>query len=150
MPPSSLTSLVSAVVAPVALITASAILLSGFSSKYASIAAQMRSLTAEFRHDDTPDARRKSVRKQLRLFHQRLAAMWAASMFLSFALLSFLVTVLSLVFLQHSSRLGIIGSASILLGLAFILCAILMELYETGLARLTTAGELADVFGWKE
>ena len=150
MNPSSLTALISAAVAPVALITASAILLSGFSGKYSTISAQMRALTAEFRLAETGGARRTSIRKQLQLFHQRISAMWAASMFLSFALLSFLVTVLALVFAQRATHITEVGAASIVIGLAFILAAVLLELYETGLARLTMAGELSDVFAPEE
>ena len=90
----------------------------------------------------TPDARRKSIRQQLRLFHRRIAALWAASGALLMALLSFLVTVLSLVFVQHTSHISVVGAASIVVGLVFILIAVMLELYEIGLARLTTAGEL--------
>ncbi|MBV9848155.1 MAG: DUF2721 domain-containing protein [Armatimonadetes bacterium] len=150
MHPSSLASLISAAVAPVALITASAILLSGFSGKHANIATQMRALTAEYRNSETTDARRQSIRRQLRLFHRRVSAIWAATVFLSFALLSFLVTVLALVFVQRETHISTIGAASIVVGLVFILCAVVLELYETGLARLTVAGELVDVFPAEE
>ena len=66
----------------------------------------MRDLTAEFRRAGTPDARRKSIRQQLRLFHRRIAALWAASGALLMALLSFLVTVLALVFAHHTAHIS--------------------------------------------
>ena len=146
MPPSSLTALISTIVAPVALITPTAILLGNYSSKYTAIAGQIRELTGEFRRAGTADARRKSIRQQLRLFHRRIAALWAASGALLMALLSFLVTVLALVFAHHTAHISLVAAASIVSGLLFILAAVVLELYEIGLARLTVAGELADVF----
>ena len=150
MTPSSLTSLVSAIVAPVALITPTAILLGNYTAKYTSIAGQMRQLAMEYRQAETAEARRKSVRVQLRLFHRRITAMWAASGALLMALLSFLVTVLSLLFVHRTAHVFMVGAGSIVAGLVFILVAVLLELYEIGLARLTVAGELADVFTPKE
>ena len=146
MPSSSLTSLVSIVVAPVALITPTAILLGNYTSKYTAIAGQMRELAGEFRRAETPNVRRRSIRHQLRLFHRRITALWAASGALLMALLSFLVTVLSLIFAQHTAHINAVGAGSIVAGLLFILTAVALELYEIGLARLTTAGDLADVF----
>ena len=146
MSPSSLPSLISAVVAPVALITPTAILLGNYTAKYTAIAGQMRDLAAEHRRAGTPDARRRGVRQQLRLFHRRIAALWAASGALLMALLSFLVTVLSLIFVQRAARISAVGAASVVVGLLFILIAVTLELYEIGLARLTTAGDLADIF----
>ena len=146
--PSSLTSLVSAIIAPVALITPTAILLGNYTAKYTAIAGQMRQLSAEHRQADTAEARRKSVRSQLRLFHRRIAAMWAASGALLMALLSFLVTVLSLLFVHRTPHVFVVGASSIVAGLVFILIAVLLELYEIGLARLTIAGNSPTCSRW--
>ncbi len=146
MTPPSLTSLIGTLVAPVALITPTAILLGNFMNKYTGIAGQMRALTAEYRQHGTTHARRRSIRGQLRLFHRRISAMWAASGALLMALLSFLVTVLTVVFIRHEARSVVAGAASIVVGLGFILLAVVLELWEIGLARLTVAGELDDIF----
>ena len=146
MTPAALTGLVSTIVAPVALITPTAILLGNFMNKYTAIAGQMRQLATEFRQEQTSENRRSSIRRQLRLFHRRIGAMWAASGALLMSLLSFLVTVMTLLFAHHITRITMVGAASILIGLAFILLSIILELYEIGLARLTTAGDLADIF----
>ncbi len=146
MTTAGLTSLIGTLVAPVALITPTAILLGNFMNKYTGIAGQMRLLSAEYRAAGTSRPRRHSIRGQLRLFHRRVTAMWAASGALLMALLSFLVTVLSVVFDRHEARSVEIGAVSIVIGLAFILVSIVLELWEIGLARLTIAGELNDIF----
>ena len=50
---SSLTSIIGTVVAPVGLISTTAILLSGYTGKYSSMSDQMRRLTAEYRASAT-------------------------------------------------------------------------------------------------
>lgn len=146
MTPAALTGLVSTIVAPVALITPTAILLGNFMNKYTGIAGQIRQLASEYRQDQTSDTRRKSIRAQLRLFHHRIVAMWAASGALLMSLLSFLVTVVTLLFVHRITHITMVGAASILIGLVFVVVAVILELYEIGLARLTTAGDLADIF----
>ena len=46
----------------------------------------------------------------------------------------------------HATRLGPVGITTLMLGLGAVASAIGLELYEIGLARLTVAGELADIF----
>jgi len=151
MPPTlpqaiSLTSVISSVVAPVGLITTTAILLSGYTSKYSSISDQMRRMTSEFRLESTGQDRKANLHKQLRLYHQRISAMWAASTLLSLALLAFVVTVLAVLFSMRRTPFGPVGIGTLLVGLIFIAVAIGLELYEISLARLTVAGELSDIF----
>ena len=133
-------------VGPAALITTTAILLSGYTSKYSGIADQMRRLTAEYRAEATTAERRSSLKRQIPLFHQRINALWGASTLLSLALLAFITTVVAVLLSAHESRLGPVGVAMLLAGLILVASAVGLELYEIRLARLTTAGELADTF----
>jgi len=142
----SLSHLISVAVAPVVLITAAAILLSGYTGKYTNIADRLRDLAAEYRQAETSPGRRANLKTQMRLFHRRVSALWAASALLALALLSFLGTVLSVIFADQQSRLGWIGAACLVVGLILMAGAVLVELYEIRLARLTVAGELADIF----
>ena len=146
----SLTSLIGTVVAPVGLISTMAILLSGYTGKYSSIADQMRRMTAEYRAPGTLEVRRGSLRRQLDLYHRRITAMWGASTLLSAALLSFIGTVLTVIMSVRATHLGVFGLISLMVGLVLVACAVGLELYEIGLARLTTAGELADIFSDRE
>ena len=70
----------------------------------------------------------------------------AAQLLLSLALLLFVATVLVVLFSVHAMRLGPIGVTTLIAGLIAVAAAIGLELYEIGLARLTVAGELADIF----
>ena len=146
----SLTSLIGTVVAPVGLISTTAILLSGYTGKYSSIADQMRRMTAEYRALGTLEVRRGSLKRQLDLYHRRITAMWGASTLLSAALLSFIGTVLTVIMSVRATHLGVLGLISLMVGLVLVACAVGLELYEIGLARLTTAGELADIFSDRE
>jgi len=142
----SITSVIGSVVAPVGLITTTAILLSGYTSKYSSISDQMRGLATEYRTGASIAARHKNIQEQLRLYHRRITAMWAASTLLSLALLSFVATVLVVLFSTKATHLGPVGVGTLLVGLVFVAAAIGLELYEISLARLTVAGELSDIF----
>lgn len=146
----SLTSLIGTVVAPVGLISTTAILLSGYTGKYSSMSDQMRRMTAEYRASGTADARRESLRRQLDLYHRRITAVWGASALLSVALLFFVATVLSVILSVRATHLDVFGLIALLAGLVLVACAVGLELYEIGLARLTAAGELADIFAERE
>ncbi len=146
----SLTSLIGTVVAPVGLISTTAILLSGYTGKYSSMADQMRRMTAEYRVSGTADSRRESLKRQLNLYHRRITAMWGASALLSSALLFFVATVLTVILSVRATHLDVLGLVTLLVGLVLVACAIGLELYEIGLARLTAAGELADIFTERE
>ena len=146
----SLTSLIGTVVAPVGLISTTAILLSGYTGKYTSMSDQMRRMTAEYRVSATSHVRRDSLKRQLSLYHRRITAMWGASALLSAALLFFVATVLTVIVSVRATHLGIVGLITLMVGLVLVACAIGLELYEIGLARLTAAGELADIFADQE
>ena len=147
---SSLAGLLGTVIAPVGLISTTAIVLSGYTGKYSSMSDQMRRLTAEYRAAGATQARRQSLKRQLDLYHRRITAMWGASALLSVALLCFVGTVLSVILSAHETRLSAFGILPLLGGLALVAVAVGLELYEIGLARLTVAGELADIFAEKE
>ncbi len=146
----SLASLIGTVIAPVGLISTTAILLSGYTGKYSSMSDQMRRMTTEYRAAATADSRRVSLKRQLNLYHRRITAAWGASALLSVALLFFVATVLTVILSVRATRLDVLGLTALMIGLVLVACAIGLELYEIGLARLTTAGELADIFAERE
>jgi len=146
----SVISTIGSAVGPAALITTTAILLSGYTSKYSGIADQMRRLTAEYRAEGTTAERRAGLRRQIPLFHQRINALWGASTLLSLALLAFIVTVAAVLLSTREARIGPVGVGMLLIGLVLVAAAVALELHEIRLARLTTAGELADIFPDRE
>ena len=149
--PMTFSALVSVALAPVALITPTAILLGNFTTKYTGITGQMRDLTAEYRTLTPGHPRRANLRIQLHIFHRRAAAMWASSIILLLAVLCFVTTVLAAVFVEQAQQLGLAGIVAMIIGLTLIVVAGGVELYEIRLARLSLAGELVDIFeGYEE
>lgn len=151
MPPTpphafNITNLISVAVAPVVLISACAILLSGYTSKYGNISDRLRSLAAEYRRPETAPARRDILKRQIGLFHRRVIAVWLVSTLLSLALLSFVGTVLSVIVAVRQVQLGVVSAGTLVIGLVLVGAAVLADLYEIRLARLTIAGELSDIF----
>ena len=142
-----LLSLVSAAATPVVLVTATAILLSGFTAKYNHLSDQVRTLSAEFRQAGTSDARRESIRQQLCYFERRMGAMWLCSFLLTLALVGFVAMILEVIFVTKSHHLDLLGAASLIAGLVLMLLACAIELYEIYLSRLTAHEELADIVG---
>lgn len=140
-----LTNLISAAVAPAALITSCAILLSGYTGKHSSLASQVRGLTAEARQPDTAPERADAIRRQLGLFRRRVSLVWSATVCLSIALLLFLLTVLLVIFVERQARLGVVGAVTLVAGLGCITLAVWLDLSEIVLARRTMAEEFADV-----
>lgn len=150
VPTLNLSSLISAAVAPVVLVSAAAILLSSYSAKYGNISDRMRGLTAEYRRAETTETRRALLKRQLLLFRRRIIAVWGASALLSFALLLFLGTVISVILSRHEARLGWVGAGCLVGGLALMIGAITSELYELRLARLAVDAEMSDIFSEQE
>jgi hypothetical protein len=142
-----LADLISLAATPVVMITATSILLSSYSAKYAAIAGQMRQVTAEFRSPHTGHERRTDLRSQARFFRRRLAAMWTASILLSLALLAFLATVMAVIFAQHTAWFDTLAACTLVGGLALIGLAVFFEILEIRLARSTAKLELADLEG---
>lgn len=143
-------SLISAAVAPVVLISAVAILLSGYTSKHISISSQMRSLAMEYRNHATDEIRRQNLKVQLLIFQRRLHFMWRSIFALSLAQLCFLTTVISVILSERAERIGVIGVISLVVGLLLMFAAVVTELYEMHLSRLTVTEELADICVTKE
>jgi hypothetical protein len=143
--PSQLAQLVSGAVAPAALITSSAILLSGYTSKHASLAQQVRLLTNELRSAPEPTERTESVRRQLVWFRMRVELLWAATAALSAALLLFLITIFAVLFVERNDRLSTLGAVTLIAGLGGIATAVGLDLSEIVIARRTMDEELGGV-----
>ena len=67
---------------------------------------------------------------------------WAATLFLSFALLLFLTTVFSVLFVGQEVRFGLIGATTMVAGLTCICIAVWLDFSEIVLARRTLSEEL--------
>ena len=134
--------IVTTAVAPVVMISATAILISGISSKHQSLSDRLRALAAEYRNPQTGDDRRVNLRAQIQLFQKRIRYVSRAHISLFCATACFVSMVLVLAFTQRISTLIFWTLPSFLAGVILLLCAVLYEILELLLAGRTLRLEI--------
>jgi len=80
--------------------------------------------------------------KQLQWFQRRVNLVWSATLFLSIALLLFLTTIFSVLFVGREVRIGLVGATTLVAGLICISVAVWLDFSEIVLARQTLSEEL--------
>lgn len=136
---------ISAAVTPVVMISATAILVSGISSKHQSMSDRLRALTAEWRNPATGSARREAIAEQLTLFDERLRWITWSHIVLYAATACFIATV---IVIAASPALGALSGASLgllIAGVVLMFAGILLELLDLARARATVGLEVGDV-----
>lgn len=134
---------VTAAVTPVVMISATAILIGAVNSKHQGLSDRLRSLTAEVRHDATPEARRTNVRSQIVLFERRLRYVSIAHISLFCATACFISMVMVISFTVKLVTLVVATLPSFMAGVILLLVAVVVEIAELRLARETIALEIA-------
>jgi hypothetical protein len=133
---------VTTAVAPVVMISATAILISGISSKHQSLSDRLRQLTAEYRSPQTSKDRRLNLQAQIQLFQRRIRYVSRAHISLFCATACFVSMVLVLAFTQRISTLISWTLPSFLLGVVLLLLAVVYEIMELLLAGRTLCLEI--------
>lgn len=128
---------VTTAVAPVVMISATAILIGGISSKHQSLSDRLRQLTAEYRNPQTSSDRRLNLQAQMQLFQRRIRYVSRAHISLFCATACFISMVLVLAFTQRLSTLISWTLPSFLLGVVLLLLAVVYEILELLLAGRT-------------
>ena len=142
----TLTTLTSAV-APVVMVSAAGILLTGVQGLNLHLADRIRGMTAELRLVDTADARRAQIREQIPLLYQRIRlTQWALTMLYA-AIFCFMMTSL---FLVSSLWIGLrvlpqVTTLMFAAGVAVFVVALVFELLEVVHALRTIQIETRDV-----
>jgi hypothetical protein len=137
-------NVVTAAVTPAVMISASAILISGISSKHSSTADRLRSLTEEHRRPGTSGGRRDSIERQCRLFMRRLRLIAWAHILLYAASAFFVAMVFAISASQVFGNWQRILFPLFMVGVTLLLAAILIEILELRLATRTLAIEASD------
>jgi hypothetical protein len=136
-------TLITAAVTPAVMISASAILISGISSKHSSTSDRLRSLTSEHRQPGVSEHRKHAIEKQCALFMRRLRLITIAHLFLYAATGCFAVMVLLI------SSPGMRGWAVLLplfiVAMFLLLGGVVSEMLELRLAMRTLALETVDL-----
>ena len=135
---------ISAAVTPVVMISANAILISAISSKHQSMSDRLRALTAEWRHEATPAARRAAIAAQVRLFDQRLRWITWSHIILYTATACFIAMVIVIALSPSLEALSGASLALLIAGVALMFVGILLELLDLAKAQTTVALEIRD------
>ncbi|MCU1262507.1 MAG: hypothetical protein JWO80_5392 [Bryobacterales bacterium] len=134
--------LVATAVTPAVMISATAILISGVSSKHQAMSDRVRALMAEYREPATPEPRRVNIRAQAVFFRRRLLYTLSAHVLLFCATGLFVGTVILTCFMKIDSIL-----ISFSLGVLLLLISVVCEILELVLARRTMSLEIAGTLG---
>jgi hypothetical protein len=132
-------------VTPVVLVSASAILISGVTSRYISISDRMRNLSKEYRDAQTGADRRTCIERQMRLFHRRVYLISWAIRNLYAAAWCFMAEVLIISATLWRDSLVSATVPLFLLGTLLAMVAIMMQLLELHESNRTLALEVEDV-----
>jgi hypothetical protein len=131
---------ISSALTPVVMITVTALMANGLSSKHALLATRMRELTAELRAGLTTEERRGSIRAQLALFDLRLRLAHGAHLLIYIAaLLMMLLVILLTIERSH----GGIDAALFVMGLVCASAALALAIAELVFADRTMVFELS-------
>jgi uncharacterized protein DUF2721 len=131
---------ISSALTPVVMITVTALMANGLSSKHAVLATRMRELTAELRDGPKTEDRRRSIRAQLALFDLRLRLAHGAHLLIyTAALLLMLLVILLTLERAH----GGIDAALFVMGLVCASAALALAIAELVFADRTMVSELS-------
>jgi hypothetical protein len=134
-----------AALAPVVLVSATAILISGVNSRYISIADRIRSLAQEFRSNATAPSRRSAICDEMRIFSARIRLVAWAVRTLYAAVGCFIAMVLMISVTLWRQMLAAASLPLFALGVLLMLAAIFFELYELYLSNRTISLEIRDI-----
>ncbi len=143
--PNGAVQVLTAAVTPVVLVSATAILISGVNSRYISIAERMRALAHEYRDPACTAERRVTISYEMHTFLYRVHVVaWAVRMLYS-AVGAFVLDTLIISATLWRQMLAAATLPLFLLGVSFILAAIVLQLLELHSSNRTLALEVKDV-----
>jgi hypothetical protein len=148
MPEIDLPKLAGVAGSAVALIIASAILLSLLAGKYTPAFDRYRALAAELRGTEGQNRRRESVCRQVDLYRRRLLYMNSAVAMLNWLLICASVTILTAsasILLPEVRVVSAVGSASLLASLGLVIASAGLSLRENQLDRQAIGADVMDL-----
>ncbi len=137
--------IVATAVTPVVMVSSTAILAGGVNSRYMAIADRVRTLAREYRDAQTPEARRQMVCRQMAIFERRVRLVsWAIRM-CYVAMACFILMALVITATAFREMLIAVTVPLFLVGIGFLLTAIVFQLMELQAANVTIAMEVKDI-----
>jgi Protein of unknown function (DUF2721) len=137
--------IVATAVTPVVMVSATAILAGGVNSRYISISDRMRMLANEFRNPQTAEARRADIAKQISIFVRRIYLVaWSIRM-CYMAMACFVLMALVITATAFRQMLIAITVPIFIVGIAFVISAIVLQLLELKASYGTILLEVKDI-----
>jgi len=137
--------IVATAVTPVVMVSSTAILAGGVNSRYIAIADRVRALAAEYRNPQTTEGRCKLICSQMPVFNRRVRLVsWAIRM-CYIAMACFILMALVITATAFRETLISVTLPLFLVGIGFLLTAIIFQLMELQEANRTIGMEVKDI-----
>ncbi len=137
--------IVSTAVAPVVMVSATAVLISGVNTRYISISDRVRTLAHEYRGDGVSAARKSNIQKQVSIFQYRMKLVSWASRMLYAAVACFIAVALLICLSTLRRTLTYVTFPIFVGGVALAGVAILLQLMEIQASHKTIDLEASEV-----
>ncbi|MDQ2898580.1 MAG: DUF2721 domain-containing protein [Acidobacteriota bacterium] len=132
---------VAVAIAPVVMISATAVLIGGVSAKHQSMGDRVRQLMTEYRREETTVGRKENNARQIDLFRRRLRHAMLAHLGLYFAVSCFIGMVMAIVSMPVTESAARLTMPLFVAGVLLLLGAVIMEVLELLLAGKTLSLE---------
>jgi hypothetical protein len=137
--------IVTTAVAPVVMVSATAVLISGVNARYISISDRVRTLAHEYRTEPIAVARKVNIRKQVVVFQYRMRLVSWASRLLHTAVACFIAVALLICLSTLRNTLTFVTFPIFVTGVTLAGMAILLQLLEIQASHKTLDLEASEV-----
>jgi hypothetical protein len=137
--------IVTTAVAPVVMVSATAVLISGVNARYISISDRVRTLAHEYRGEGINDSRKSNIQKQVVVFQYRMKLVSWASRLLYAAVACFIAVALLICLSTLRRTLTFVTFPIFVTGVALAGVAILLQLLEIQASHKTLDLEASEV-----
>jgi hypothetical protein len=137
--------IVATAVTPVVMVSATAILAGGVNSRYISISDRIRTLAAEFRNPQTNELRRADISRQMSIFLRRINLVAWSIRACYTAMAFFVLMALVITATAFRQMLVAITVPMFVLGIGFVIAAIVLQLMELQASNGTILLEVKDI-----
>lgn len=137
--------IVTTAVAPVVMVSATAILISGVNARYISISDRVRNLAHEYRGDGTTAARKLNIQAQLAAFQYRMRLVSWAARLLYASVLCYIVLIMLICLGSLRMAVPRVALPVFVAGVALVGIAIVLQFLEIQASHTTLSLEASEI-----
>lgn len=137
--------IVTTAVAPVVMVSATAILISGVNARYISISDRVRNLAHEYRGDGTTAGRKQNIQAQLVAFQHRMRLVSWAARLLYAAVLCYILLIMLICLGSLRMAVTKVALPVFIAGVALVGIAIVLQLLEIQASHTTLNLEASEI-----